>query len=156
MTVYHIGNHTCPVKDSPRKKDITSIEQIIWNKPNIKPSEVQSVFIMSAFQQQMDWHAVEREASAVLDKKRVSNMKQKLKKDIEPFGHNFEATVSFKEYGDKKDPLYVYKINDKRGNPDMPFFVFKTSTTKMKMALNMDKNGDDFLSKEFSFFDGKR
>ena len=30
------------------------------------------------------------------------------------------------------------------------------STTKMKMALNMDKNGDHFLSKEFSFFDGKR
>ena len=156
VTVYHIGNHTCPVKDSLRKKDITSIEQIIRNQPNIKPSEVQSAFVMSAFQQQMDWNAVEREASAVLDKKRVSNMKQKLKKDIEPFGHNFEAIVSFKEYADKKDPLYVYKINDKRGNPDMPSFVFKTSTTKMKMALNMDKNEDHFLSKEFSFFDGKR
>ena len=156
VTVYHIGNHTCPVKDSLRKKDITSIEQIIRNQPNIKPSEVQSAFVMSAFQQQMDWNTVEREASAVLDKKRVSNMKQKLKKDIEPFGHNFEAIVSFKEYADKKDPLYVYKINDKRGNPDMPSFVFKTSTTKMKMALNMDKNGDHFLTKEFSFFDGKR
>ena len=104
----------------------------------------------------MDWNAVEREASAVLDKKRVSNMKQKLKKDIEPFGHNFEAIVSFKEYADKKDPLYVYKINDKRGNPDLPSFVFKTSTTKMKMALNMDKKGEHFLSKEFCFFDGKR
>ena len=34
-------------------------------------------------------------------------MKQKMKKDIEPSGHNFEATVSFKEYADKKDPLYV-------------------------------------------------
>lgn len=156
VTVYHIGNHTCPVNDSLRKKDVTSIEQIIRNQPNIKPSEVQSAFVMSAFQQQMDWNAVEREAGAVLDKKRVSNMKQKLKKDIEPFGHNFEAIVSFKEYADKKDPLYVYKMNDKRGNPDMPSFVFKTSTTKMTMALNMDKRGDHFLSKEFCFFDGKR
>ena len=104
----------------------------------------------------MDWKAVEREASSVLDKKRVCNMKQKMKKDIEPFGHNFEATVSFKEYADKKDPLHVYKINDNRGHTDMPSFVFKTSTTKIKMALNMDKKGDHFLSKEFCFFDGKR
>ena len=155
VTVYHIGNHTCPVNDSLRKKDVPSIEQIIRNQPNIKPSEVQSAFVISAFQQQMDWNAVEREASAVLDKKRVSNMKQKLKKDIEPFGHNFEAIVSFKEYADKKDPLYVYKVNDKRGNPDMPSFVFKSSTTKMTMALNMDQKGDHFLSKEFCFFDGK-
>lgn len=38
----------------------------------------------------------------------------------------------------------------------MPSFVFKTSTTKIKMALNMDKKGEHFLSKEFCFFDGKR
>lgn len=62
----------------------------------------------------------------------------------------------FKEYADKKDPLYVYKINDKRGKPDMPSFVLKTSTTKMTMALHMDKTGDHFLSKEFFFFNGKR
>ena len=110
VTVYHIGNHTCSVKDSLRKKDIMSIEQIIRNQPNIKPSEVQSAFVMSAFQQQMDWNAVEREASAVLDKKHVSNMKQKLKKDIEPFGHNFEAIVSFKEYADKKTPYMCTKL----------------------------------------------
>ena len=149
VTVYHIGNHTCPVNDSLRKKDVTSLEQIIRNQPNIKPFKVQSAFVISAFQQQMHWNAFEREASAVLDRKRVSNMKQKLKKDIDPFGHNFEAIVSFKEYAVKKDPLYVYKINDKRGNPDMPSFIFKTSTTKMKIALNMDKKGDHFLSKEF-------
>jgi len=41
-------------------------------------------------------------------------LKQKLK-DIEPYGHNFE--VSFKKYADKKDPLYVNKINDKRWKP---------------------------------------
>lgn len=57
---------------------------------------------MAAFQQQMDWNAVEREASAILDKYRVSDLKQKLKKDIESFDHNFEAIASFKEYADKK------------------------------------------------------
>jgi len=107
VTVYHIGNHTCPVNGSLRKKDVPSIEQIVRNQPNIKPSEVQSAFVISAFQQQMAWNAVEREASALLDKKRVANMKQKLKKDREPFGHSFEAIVSFNEYVDKKDPLCI-------------------------------------------------
>ena len=51
VTVYHIGNHTCPVNDSLRKKDVMSIEQIRRNQPNIKPFEVQSAFVMSAFQQ---------------------------------------------------------------------------------------------------------
>lgn len=43
VTVSHIGNHTCPVND------VMSIEQIRRNQPNIKPSEVQSAFVMSAF-----------------------------------------------------------------------------------------------------------
>jgi len=131
VTVYHIGitNHTCPVNDSLREKDVVSIEQIIRNQPNIKPSEVQSAFVISAFQQQMDWNAVEsdRGQSTALDKKRVSNMKQKLKKDREPFGHKFEAIVSFNEYANKKDP-YVFKINDNREETrTMSSFVFKSS-----------------------------
>ena len=49
----------------------------------------------------------------------------------------------------------MYKINDRRGNPDKSFFVFKTSTTKAKIALNMDANGDHFMNSEYCFFDGK-
>ena len=74
---------------------------------------------------------------------------------MEPHGHNFEAVVTFKEYCDKKDTLYVYKLNDLRGNPDSPSFVFKTSTGKMKLAIAMDRGGDNFMSDEFCFFDGK-
>lgn len=83
-------------------------------------------------------------------------MKEKVKKYIEPHGHNFEAVVSFKEYCDKKDPFYIYKINDRRGSPDQPSFVVRTSSSKLNVALNMDCNGDHFLSSEFCFFDGKR
>jgi hypothetical protein len=61
----------------------------------------------------------------------------------------------FKEYCDKKDEYYIYKINDRRGNPDMPSFVFKSSKKKAEMALNMDKEGNNFLSEEYCFFDGK-
>ena len=32
-----------------QKKDVTSIEQVIQNQPNIEPSEVQSAFAMPAF-----------------------------------------------------------------------------------------------------------
>ena len=41
---------------------------------------------------------------------------KKVKSHIEPHGHNFEAVVSFKET--KQDQFYIYKINDRRGDPD--------------------------------------
>ena len=63
--------------------------------------------------------------------------------------------VTFKQYCDKKDQLFIYKINDRRGNPDHPSFVFKTSTTKAQIGLNMDKNGDHFMNSEYCFFHGK-
>lgn len=116
--------------------------------PNIKPSEVQSAFVLSAFQCQMSWEEVEKEAALSIDRKRISNIKEEVKNDIEPFVHNFEAIVSFKEYANKKDSLYIYKVNDERGNPDMPSFVFNTSHTKMKIALDMDQDGDHFMNEE--------
>lgn len=67
----------------------------------------------------------------------------------------FEAVVTFKQYCDKKDSFFIYKINDHRGNPDRPSFVFKMGTQKAKMAINMDKNGNHFLGDEFCYFDGK-
>ena len=75
---------------------------------------------------------------ATLDKKWISNEKQKMKEDIEPVGHNFEAVGTFKEYCDKKDQCYVYRINNRRGNLDKPSFVFKTSEQKANVAFNMD------------------
>ena len=37
-----------------------------------------------------------------------SKIKDKVKRDIEPLGYNFEAVVSFKEYSDKRDLLFIY------------------------------------------------
>ena len=54
-----------------------------------------------------------------------------------------------------KDPSYIYKINDNTGNPDRPSFVFKLSTLKAKIAINMDRDKRHFLAQEFCFFDGK-
>ena len=70
---------------------------------------------------------------------------------MNPLGENFEGLVTFKHHCDKKDPFYVYKVNDTRGNPDSPSFVFKTSKIKLSMAENMNKDGNHFLSKEYCF-----
>lgn len=75
----------------------------------------------------MDWDEVEKEVVVSMDKKCIFNIKQKVKRDIELFGYNFEVVVLFKEYFDKWDLLYIYKVNDRRGNFDKFFFVFKIS-----------------------------
>jgi len=152
--VYHCGQHTCPVIKAP-VKNTDQVHQILKDNPNIKPAELQSACILSTIRQQCDWRDVEKQAEATLDKQWISNEKKKLKKDIEPVGHNFEAVVTFKQYCDEKDEFYVYKVNDRRGNPDKPSFVFKSSREKAKIALNMNRNGSHYLNSEFCYFDGK-
>ena len=98
---------------------------------------------------------MEKAASDVLDKKSISNEKQKLKTSNEPHGHSYEAGAHFKQYADQRDPFYVHSINDRRGNPNKPSFVFKSSTLKAQFALKMDRTMDDVLSEEVCFFDGK-
>ena len=56
---------------------------------------------------------------------------------------------------DSCDPCYVYKLNDRGGNPDKPSFVFQTSKFKAKFAPSMDRTERHILSQEFCFFDGK-
>ena len=73
-------------------------------------------------------------------------------KDSSTNWENFEGLVTFEHHCDKKDTFYVYEINDSRGNPDSAPYVFKTSRTKLKIANNMNKDGNNFLNKEFCFF----
>ena len=92
-------------------------------------------------------------AIETLDKKWISNEKQKTRKNNE--SQNFEAIAHFKQFSDSHDPYYIYKQNDRCANPDKPSFVFKTSKLKALFALNMDETKDHILSKEFCFFNGK-
>lgn len=154
LTVYHYGHHTCPVIKR-RSKNKDQVKQLLKDNPNIKPTELQSACIISAFRDKSDWRAVEKQAESTLDTEWISREKKQMKKDIEPVGHNFEAVVTFKEYCDQKDKFYIYKVNDKRGNPDKPSFVLKTSEQKARMALDMNREGNHFLNNEFCYFDGK-
>ena len=92
---------------------------------------------------------------STLDCNWIPNTKKKGKREMEPICHDFEAVTVFFEY-DKKDRSFIYIINNCRGNPDMPSFVFKTSETKERIGLNMNREGDHFLHDEFCFFDGKQ
>lgn len=69
---------------------------------------------------------------------------------MNPLGENFEEFSTFKNFCDRKDEFYVYTINDSRGNPDLPSFVFKTSSTKLQIANHMNKDGDNFLSEGYA------
>ena len=48
--------------------------------------------------------------------------------------------------------IYIYKVNDRRGKPDKPFFVFKTSSTKAKISLSMNRDEDHFVKSYYCFF----
>jgi hypothetical protein len=67
VTVFHYGQHTCPVI-KPRSQERHNITQMLKDNTNIKPAELQSACIMSAFWQQCDWKEVEKQAEATLDR----------------------------------------------------------------------------------------
>ena len=154
VQVFHCGNHSCPITSMP-EKPTERVKEMIKKHPRLKPAEIQSAFVMSSLRMGEDWDKVEKEATQLLDRKWIANQKQSVHQEIHLSGENFEAVVTFKQYCDKKDSLLIYKVKDRRGNPDRPSFVFKTSEDKMKAALNMDRNGEQFLKDEYCFFAGK-
>ena len=58
------------------------------------------------------------------------------------------------QISDSWNPYYVYKLNNRCGNPEKPLFVFKTSKLKASFALNMDETKTHF-KQGIWFFDGK-
>ena len=65
--------------------------QLVQDNPNIKLSEIQSVSVISAFRQQVDWDEVERKVESTLERNWIANTKKKVKRETEPIGHDFEA-----------------------------------------------------------------
>lgn len=154
VRVYHFGTHTCAVVP-PSERQKEKVERMFRENPDMKPSQVQSTAILHDIRQRKPWEEVKKTAKSFGDKKWISNQKQKIKNETQPYGHNFEAVATYKQYCDKRDPYYIYKMNDKRGNPDRPSFVFKSSKLGAKFALNMTEDEDHILSKEYCCFDGK-
>jgi len=84
VKVFHCGTHTCPVVNKP-SKPTERVRDILKKTPELKPSQVQSAFILSALRSEEDWDKVQSEASQILDRKWIANQKQNLKREINPY-----------------------------------------------------------------------
>ena len=80
-------------------------------------------------------------------KEKISNEKIKQKKMIQR-SDGLDPIEQLKLYTDTKDKLLIYMISIKNNQ-----YVFKTSTDMMKIAGDMNVEGDDSLSGVL-FFDG--
>ena len=80
--------------------------------------------------------------------KTLSNEKVKQKKVLQPDDVGFKAIKELKAHTDLQDPFLIHNINDSQQS------IFKTSTLEMKLALEMDFEGDHFLKDEYCHFDG--
>ena len=80
--------------------------------------------------------------------KALSNEKVKQKKVFQPDGVGFKAIKELKAYTDLQDPFLIHNINGSQQS------IFKTSTSQMKIALEMDIEGDHFLKDKYCHFDG--
>ena len=78
------------------------VERLFRENPDLKPSQVQSTAILHDIRQQKPWGDVKTMAKSFEDKKWISNQKQKAKMETQPYGHNFEAVATYKEYCDQK------------------------------------------------------
>ena len=56
---------------------------------------MQSARIFSAFRRGEDWQSVRKQVESTMDTQRLSNIKKKMKRDMEPVGHDYEAVITF-------------------------------------------------------------
>ena len=109
LYVYHHGDHTCPCVPATNRATEDIHRKIIEN-PDATPAQIQSSLILSKMREGCAWSEVEQAAVSLSDKKWISNKKQEIKKNNEPFGHDFEALAHFKLYTDVCDPYYLYEL----------------------------------------------
>ena len=91
---------------------------------------------------------MEKNLQNVGNVKTLSNEKVKQKKVLQHDGVGFKAIKELKAYADLQDPFLIHIINESQQS------IFKTSTSPMKLALEMDFEGDHFLKDEYFHSDG--
>ena len=93
----------------------------------------------------MKWR---KNARRVANVKALSNKKVKQKKSLQPSGVGFEVIRKLRFYMDLQDPYFIDVINENEQ------YVFKISSTQMKIACSTDTDGDHFMHEEYCRFDG--
>ena len=67
--------------------------------------------------------------------KRIKQLRQDILKEQNPYRQSLETVAEVKKSTDEGDALYIYKMNSRKLNPDMPLLLFKTSCIIVEVAL---------------------
>ena len=84
--VYHCGDHTCPSKPVI-SKPVEDVRRALSEDPTLTPSQIQSNIILSMMTERSDWTSIEKASVETLDKKWITNEKQRKRNTNEPHGH---------------------------------------------------------------------
>ena len=144
--IYHYGQHNCTAK-STFVWPTSVVSEAMTYDFNVKPSKIQSNTIISKLCNRDSWDNVQNTVKEMASLRKISNDKIKIKTSLQPL-EGFSAVHELKAYTDVKDKLLIYKIDENDQ------FVFKSSTSQMKIAANLDNDGTHFMAEEFCNFDG--
>lgn len=150
VIVKHVGLHTCKARVPTSIPE--EVGETFSKNPKTKPSKLQRDILVNALRDSGDLNTVKELASRLLDKKKLRNEKQKRASVTHPHGHSFDAVVHLKRQLDTQDPCLIFELNGE-GMNENPSYVFKSSTCLAKIALQMDRSGSHYMSKEWVFFD---
>ena len=152
--VYHIGKHNCTLQPE-LMSDIDYTSRWVQRYPGILYKELKSAVI----QHLLDTGNPEEAEKAAY--RITTQAYRKVKRDMAvdtPEQHvetqSLEAVAELKKGSDLIDPLHIYRINSKVMNNQLDF-VMKSSSKILKVALQMDQDGEENpLQQEDAFFDG--
>ena len=152
--VYHIRKHNCTLQPE-LMSDIDYTSRWVQRYPGISYKELKSAVI----QHLLDTGNPEEAEKAAY--RITTQAYRKVKRDMAvdtPEQHvetqSLEAVAELKKGSDLIDPLHIYRINSKAMNNQLDF-VIKTSSKILKVALQMDQDGEENpLQQEDAFFDG--
>ena len=154
VVVYHHGVHTCvPNAQRVMSKEIQDDAASKFKAAKkLGPRAYASSEIIQAVEEGKSIDEVLDLAEDVAPEK-ISRVKDKVKKSMNPMGHSFDALAKYKATTDKLDKFLIYKVQN-GGLNGGPSYVFKTSEAQLHMALDMDRDAEGILKHEVCFADG--
>ena len=130
--------HSCPTKSNHIDRQYSIINRAITVNKALTPSQIQGNAIISDLRGRKSWEDVEETVKKTSSVKKISNEKIKQQKVIQPFD-GLDAIEELKLYTDTKDKLLTYDLNKNAQ------YVLKMSTDMMKIAGDMNVEGDNFV-----------
>lgn len=155
VIIKHAGKHTChpaPVFSKANK----AMEENVRKRSDLPPKQIQRETILSELHGGKSIEEIKSTARSMIDTRKISSVKREQGQSTHPFGHSIDALKKLKLESEKTDKCYIFDIRDAAlsANTHTKTHVFKMSKTAAKIAIDMDKDKDHFMAKEYFFFDG--